>query len=218
MSLSDYIGKYWAGAEAIYAVILAMTFTSVLRTFAGTSVNSHMPVVYSALFCCIAWGMADGLFYVWERRYNLRMENEIIDLCKSQLDTEAAILMIHDQLSNTILSNIDESKRQDLYLDLISYLSAAGRKEFLSPKDVFDIIAGTIFVSTLTGLIVLSPFFIVREMYSALAISNWLGIILLFTTGYFRTYEKSRMERLRSGLITAVVGMAIAVVTVVIGG
>nr|WP_321496530.1 VIT1/CCC1 transporter family protein [uncultured Methanolobus sp.] len=195
-----------------------MTFTSVLRTFSDVSVASHMPVVYSALFCCIAWGLADGLFYVWERRYNLKMENEIIDLCKSRLDTEAAMSMIHDQLSNTILSNIDESKRQDMYLDLISYLSAAGRKEFVRPRDAFDIVAGTILVSTLTGLIVLSPFFAIPDMYRALAISNWLGIILLFVTGYYRTYEKSRMDRLRSGLITAVVGMTIAVVTVVIGG
>ena len=31
MKLADYIGRYWAGAEAIYAVIIAMTFTSVLR-------------------------------------------------------------------------------------------------------------------------------------------------------------------------------------------
>ena len=33
MKLADYIGRYWAGAEAIYAVIIAMTFTSVLRGY-----------------------------------------------------------------------------------------------------------------------------------------------------------------------------------------
>lgn len=31
MALADYIGKYWTGAEAIYGVIIVMTFTSVLR-------------------------------------------------------------------------------------------------------------------------------------------------------------------------------------------
>jgi hypothetical protein len=39
----------------------------------------YQTVVYSALFCCIAWGIADGLFYAWERRYNIRTENKIIE-------------------------------------------------------------------------------------------------------------------------------------------
>jgi hypothetical protein len=67
MRLADYIGKYWAGAEVIYAVIIAMTFTSVLRSFIFDAEKAVNTVVYSALFCCIAWGIADGAFYAWER-------------------------------------------------------------------------------------------------------------------------------------------------------
>ena len=33
MALADYIGRYWAGAEVLYGVIIAMTFTSVLRSY-----------------------------------------------------------------------------------------------------------------------------------------------------------------------------------------
>lgn len=54
MHLSNYIGKYWTGAEVIYAVILAMTFTSFLRTYIAMPVGSYFPIIYSALFCCIA--------------------------------------------------------------------------------------------------------------------------------------------------------------------
>ena len=72
MKLADYIGRYWAGAEAIYAVIIAMTFTSVLRGYSAIDEAAYLDVVYPALFCCMAWGIADGLFYAWERRYNIR--------------------------------------------------------------------------------------------------------------------------------------------------
>jgi hypothetical protein len=57
MGLTDYIGKYWAGAEVIYAVIIAMTFTSVLRGYVAIPKGAYFNIVYSALFCCIAWGL-----------------------------------------------------------------------------------------------------------------------------------------------------------------
>ena len=74
MHLSNYIGKYWTGAEVIYAVTIAMTFTSFLRTYIAMPVGSYFPIIYSALFCCIAWGIADGAFYIWKRNYNLGIE------------------------------------------------------------------------------------------------------------------------------------------------
>ena len=218
MGLSDYIGRYWVGAEAIYAVILAMTFTSVLRTYIVTSDASHFPLVYSALFCCIAWGIADGSFYVWERKYNLRMENDVINMCRSKREKDAAISLIGEQLGNTILSNIAADKRQKLYGDLVLYLAAAGKKEMVSLGDVFNIILGTTLVSTIAGLAVILPFFLIKDMYFALTVSNWMGISLLFVIGYYRTYEKDLFERLRSGFITAVIGMMIAVITVMLGG
>lgn len=216
--LSDYIGRYWVGAEAIYAVIIAMTFTSVLRTYIATSDASHFPLVYSALFCCIAWGIADGSFYVWERKYTLQMENDIIDMCRSKRKKNAAISLIDNQLGNTILSNIDVDKRQQLYGELVSHLATAGKKESVSARDVFNIIMGTTFVSTATGLIIVLPFFLTGDMYSALAISNWLGIFLLFAIGYYRTYEENLRQRVRSGFITAIIGMMIAAITVMLGG
>ncbi len=218
MGLSDYIGRYWVGAEAIYAVILAMTFTSVLRTYIATSDASHFPLVYSALFCCVAWGIADGSFYVWERKYNLRMENDIIDMCRSKREKDAAISLIGEQLGNTILSNIAADKRQKLYGDLVVHLAAAGKKEAVSAGDILNIILGTTLVSTVAGLTVILPFFLIEDMYFALTISNWLGISLLFVIGYYRTYEKDLFERLRSGFITAVIGMMIAAITVMLGG
>ena len=74
MKLSDYIGRYWASAEVMYAVIIAMTFTSTLRGHDDMYEMLYQTIVYSALFCCIAWGVADGLFYAWERRHIIKTE------------------------------------------------------------------------------------------------------------------------------------------------
>ncbi|HQA81336.1 MAG TPA: hypothetical protein PLV96_11130, partial [Methanoregulaceae archaeon] len=65
MRVADYLGKFWTGAEVMYGVIIAMTFTSMLRGVPFILQGVLTNIVLAALFCCIAWGIADGLFYLW---------------------------------------------------------------------------------------------------------------------------------------------------------
>ena len=218
MNLADYIGRYWAGAEAIYAVIIAMTFTSVLRGYAAIDEAAYWEIIYPALFCCMAWGIADGLFYAWERRYNIRMENKIIDLSRPGQDRDEAISLIREQLDDTILRNINYEKRTELYRNLMNHLDEVGAKRTPSRWDALAIISATFAISTAAGLAVVAPFFLVEKLKTALDISNMLGICLLFIIGYHRAYEKSASARMIIGLGTAVIGIVIAAVTILLGG
>ena len=218
MKLADYIGRYWAGAEAIYAVIIAMTFTSVLRGYSAIDEAAYLDVVYPALFCCMAWGIADGLFYAWERRYNIRMENKIIDLSRPGQDQDEAMSLIREQLDDTVLRNINYEKRMELYLNLMRHLDEVGAKRKASRWDAISIICATFVISTAAGLAVVAPFFLVENLQTALDISNMLGICLLFVIGYHRAYEKSASARMIMGFGTAVIGMVIAAVTILLGG
>lgn len=217
MKLSDYIGRYWASAEVMYAIIIAMTFTSTLRGTVATVGTFYYTVVYSALFCCVAWGIADGSFYAWERSYNARMENEIIEYSKLDND-EAAISLIKEELDDTILRNIDENDREKLYQKLVEYLSEAGIKRKPSTRDAFNIVLGTFLASSAAGLIVVAPFFLIENVRTALNISNILGISLLFIIGYNRASERGLFARVTLGFGTAIIGIIIAVITTLLGG
>lgn len=218
MNLADYIGRYWAGAEAIYSVIIAMTFTSVLRSYAAIDEAAYWEIIYPALFCCIAWGIADGLFYAWERRYNIRMENKIIDLSRPGQDRDEAMHLIREQLDDTILRNINYEKRTELYRNLMNHLDEVGAKRTPSRWDALSIVSATFAISTAAGLAVVAPFFLVAGLKTALDISNMLGICLLFIIGYHRAYEKSASARMIMGFGTAVIGIVIAAVTILLGG
>ena len=218
MNLADYIGRYWAGAEAIYAVIIAMTFTSILRGYTAIDEAAYWEIIYPALFCCMAWGIADGLFYAWERRYNIRMENKIIDLSRSEQNRDDAIPLIREQLDDTILRNINYEKRMELYRNLMRHLNEVGIKRILSKRDAVNIISATFVISTVAGLAVVAPFFLVEDLKTALNISNMLGICLLFIIGYHRAYEKSASARMIMGFGTAIIGIVIAAVTILLGG
>jgi VIT1/CCC1 family predicted Fe2+/Mn2+ transporter len=195
-----------------------MTFTSAFRSFATVPDATYLHVVYSALFCCIAWGVADGSFYVWERKYNIKTENEIIDLSKSEQKRDAAIPLIQEELDDTILRNVDSEKRIELYQVLLRYLSVCGQKKTVSTRDSLNIVLGTLLVSTAAGVIVVLPFFLIGDLSFALDISNWLGISLLFIIGYYRTNERNLSGRVRSSFGTAIIGIVIAVITILLGG
>lgn len=74
---ADYLGKFWTGAEVMAGVIIAR----LLQACQGVPFILQgilTKIVLAALFCCIAWGIADGLFYLWERNYIIRRENKTI--------------------------------------------------------------------------------------------------------------------------------------------
>ena len=218
MGLADYIGKFWTGAEVMYGVIIAMTFTSVLRGYPYMFEIVLNQVILAALFCCIAWGVADGLFYLWERNYIIRRENKTIELAKSEENDDSAISLIGEQLDDTILRNIPGENRVQLYQKLTRFLSTVDEREKLSPRQALTIIFGTFLLSSGAGLVVVFPFFVIDDVMQALILSNISGILLLFIVGYSRAFERNFLSRIINGFASAFIGIIISVITVVLGG
>jgi len=218
MSLVDYIGRFWAGAEVIYGVIIAMTFTSVLRETPEFLDALVYQAALTALFCCIAWGIADGLFYSWERGYLVRQENRILELSKSADGKDSAIPLIEGQLDDTILRTIPQEERRHLYQNLVQYLSRVDARGKMTLRESMAIVWGTFVRSAGAGLVVVIPFFLIDDNGAALAVSNLLGILLLFGVGYMRSMDRRPLPRLVMGFGTSLLGIIIAGITVVLGG
>jgi len=216
--LADYIGKFWAGAEVMYGIIIAMTFTSILRGFPVVLEPILNKVILAALFCCIAWGIADGLFYLWERNYIIRRENKVIEFSKSPQQNESALSLIGEQLDDTILRNIPRENRLQLYEKLTQFLSGVHTRENLTPLQAVTIVLGTFLLSAGAGLIVVFPFFVIPDVQQALIVSNLGGIFLLFGVGYFRAFDRNLFSKVLFGLGSSMVGIIIAAITVVFGG
>jgi VIT1/CCC1 family predicted Fe2+/Mn2+ transporter len=218
MGLADYIGKYWAGAEVMYGVIITMTFTSVLRGYPWVFEFAIYKTISAALLCCMAWGIADGLFYVWERSYLIRRENTIIQFSKSARQAESAIPLIEEELDDTILRNIPRENRLQLYEKLTGFLSGVDNREKLSSHDAITIILGTFILSAGAGVIVVAPFFVIDNVIQALKVSNVLGIVLLFVVGFFRALDKNFFSKVIFGFGSSMIGIIIAGMTILLGG
>jgi membrane protein CcdC involved in cytochrome C biogenesis len=219
MALTDHLGKFWTGAEVMFGVIIAMTFTSMLRNYSTVSDALLKSTLISALFCCIAWGIVDGLFYLWERSYNIRQENLMIRSSRSAKQSHLALPLIEEQLDDTVLRNIPKERRDRFYRKLVQLLSSAEDRKKTSFREGMKIVLGTFMLSVGAGSIVLVPFLFAHgDIKIALAISNILGITLLFAVGYMRSLEKGILSKIISGSTSALIGIIIAVITIVLGG
>jgi VIT1/CCC1 family predicted Fe2+/Mn2+ transporter len=218
MSIADYIGKYWAGAEVMYGIIITMTFTCIFREHLADLDLVLNKVILAALLCCIAWGIADGFFYLWERNYIINRENRIIEASRSGSRSDSARSLIGEELDDTILRTIPPENRLQLYDMLIQYLSTVDTREKLSQRDAITIVLGTFMLSAGAGLVVVTPFFFINDIRQALIISNIVGILLLFCVGYSRALDRSFYSKLRLGFASSCIGIIIAGITIVLGG
>lgn len=218
MRIADYIGRYWAGAEVMYGIIITMTFTSILRDIPIAPDIVVNKIILAALFCCIAWGIADGLFYLWEREYITRRENQILDLSRSGKTEEPIISLLGEELDDTILRMIPPEQKRLAFGKLIQFLSTVRQRERLIPRDAIIIIFGTFMLSAGASMIVVMPFFLFDNVWQALMLSNCTGILLLFVVGYSRAKDRSFPSRVMLGFGSSLVGIIIAGITVVLGG
>ena len=205
----------------MYAVIIVMTFTSTLRHSDTLAQSLYMTIVLSALLCCVAWGVCDGVFYAWEDVYDTKTQGMMIHASKSDDKKSVADSMIKEELDDTIVGYIEESDRERLYEGIRKYLAKpevkVKKKTFL--RELPHYVFGTTGLSLGSALIVLLPFFIFgNDIRFALNVSNILGVSVLFLIGYYRSQDERFLRKFSSGMISAILGIIIALVTVVLGG
>ena len=115
MGLADYLGRFWYSSEPMFGVIMVVCFTSVLRAFPNLAEKIVGTVLLSALFCCIAWGLVDGIFYAWESHYELIKKKRLQAQIKTSNGLENAREMVEDNLVDTIVDFMDDKDKEQIY-------------------------------------------------------------------------------------------------------
>ena len=85
---------------------------------------------------------------------------------------------------DSILRNLPQEKRAQLYEQLSEFLAGSVDRETVSPREAATILLGTFLRSAVAGLVIVAPFFLIEDVGQALTVSNLLGILLLFVVGY----------------------------------
>jgi VIT1/CCC1 family predicted Fe2+/Mn2+ transporter len=217
MGFSDYLGRFWYSSEPMFGVIMVVCFTSVLRAFPNASDQIVGTILLSALFCCIAWGLVDGIFYAWEAHYELDKRKKIQAASSASGDAGTLQQLVEDHLGDTLVDSLEDEDRKQIYQILekkipqVDLGSVSIRDDLLTVLIAFGLVVGS-------SVIVMIPFLFVDPLLTAIVVSNITGIVLLFFMGYWREESAKISRKLVTGGITALIALIITVVTVALGG
>jgi len=216
MAVSDYLGKFWFSAEPMFGVVMVVCFTSVIRAN-PTLIDPFINIILeSALACCIAWGLVDGIFYSWEAHYEAKKKNLMIRGAKQALDGPT-VSDVDGAFDESLADYLDESERKELVEKVNVKLATAEEVKVPLKQDLITIgLAIALVVGS--AIVVIIPFYLIDDTLQALAVSNIAGIALLFIIGVWREESKRISKKLATGLGTAFLALIITVVTVALGG
>jgi len=217
MGFSDYLGRFWYSSEPMFGVIMVVCFTSLLRAYPHVAEEILGTILESALFCCIAWGLVDGIFYAWEAHYELDKKKKIQALAASSGGAGEARELVEDSLGDTLVDLLDDKEKEQVYQIVQKKVPGIDLGKVTLKDDAMTIlIAFGLVVGS--SIIVMIPFLVINEVMTALVVSNITGIVLLFFMGYWREEEPAVSRKLITGGVTAFVALIITVVTIALGG
>jgi hypothetical protein len=216
MGVSNYLGKFWFSAEPMFGVVMVVCFTSVIRAN-PTLFDQYVNVLlWSALACCIAWGLVDGIFYAWEAHYEAKKTNLMIRQAK-QAQNGPVTSDVDGAFDDSLADYLDEAQRKVLVKNVTANLAAAEEVKVPLKQDLTTVGLALVLVVG-AAIVVIIPFLVIDDVLQALLVSNILGIGLLFFMGVWREQSKKISKKLTTGAVTALLALIITVVTVALGG
>ena len=194
-----------------------MTVASSTKLASGEGVLSARIIIFAVLGCNIAWGVVDGIMYVFNNLLERGRLSKFVSYVKSY-NPEKTIPIVENEIESSIFSSLDHEEKKRLSAELLKSISKVQpKKAHITRDDVFGAFASFLLVFA-SGFIVVVPFFFLpNNVYLALKLSNLASIIILFTVGYQWAKYTDR-NKIRTGAGMVLIGFVVAAVTILLGG
>jgi hypothetical protein len=167
--------------EVLFGLIMVLTFTGSLSV-AEAGRESIRTMLIGALGCNLAWGLIDGAFYlmgcVAEKRRGLLTLRAV----RNAADPKNAQQLIAAALPPVVARLLQSAELETLRRRLkdLPELPEYARLQ----KDDWRGAAGVFLIVFLSTFPVVIPFALMKDVTTAMRVSNAIAILMLFLTGY----------------------------------
>jgi hypothetical protein len=198
-------------SEILVGLIMVLAITGTV----GLETGSRKAVISAGIGACIAWGLVDGIIYVYA---NL-LERGRIALAAREASTCTGegcdIRTIKEELEGTIVDTLGERERHEVAQHILIRLKPIENHTRATRDDILGgIAAGTLVF--LSGMPILLPFLFLDGIW-AMRVSSAIGLIMLFAIGY-RWGGYVGRNKFRTGAVMMGVGAVITGVVMALGG
>jgi VIT1/CCC1 family predicted Fe2+/Mn2+ transporter len=211
-ALDAALSPFERGSEIIFGLLMAISVTAAFEITAGAEVDVR-ELLIGALGCNLAWGLIDGAIYLLQLQFERQRNHRLVQELRGVADENAFRERVRDELPPMLAQALSTESFANFRRAVDSY---AGRPAIWSGQELAaaGIICLLVFGSTFPLVI---PFLVMEDAWLALRVSHAIAVIMLFALGW-RIGRWSGASAFLSGAVFAMVGVALAVMCVALGG
>jgi VIT1/CCC1 family predicted Fe2+/Mn2+ transporter len=201
-------------SEVIFGLLMAMTFVGTLGLIEGGR-EELRTLLYAALGCNLAWGIADGVMYLVGVATEARRDRALLQMLHSGVDAATGRRIVAQSLPPQLGTALNDDDLERLRLKLLAMplpagISRLGLENYQSALGVFVLVVAATFPVVL-------PYVFVDNVVLALRLSQAIALATLFVAGAaLARYSGGSAWRL--GLLMAAIGAMLLIVLVLLGG
>ena len=203
--------------EILFGLIMVLSFTLGAGIEVAGDREATRELLIAALGCNVAWGVIDAALCLMSRLSERGRVHRLVKSIQTATSREQALSMVARELEERIPAIVGPQLRAALDEEVLERLREAKVERTRIGLD--DIRAGfAVFLLVfLTALPAVVPFLVLRDAQIALRASNAVLIGLLFVSGWhWAGYTGA--SRWRTGLFMLMLGVALVVVAIALGG
>jgi len=169
-------------SELLFGLIMALTFTLGASLVVKEGPDATRELLIGVLGCNIAWGIIDGLLFIFNSMYGRGWVNRAIYLYKKN-GRDGVGKGIENHLENTFGASLTGETNEAIRREVTDHIMSARTISVrLNRDDIFGAIASFILVA-ITAAPAVIPFLIFNDYLIALRVSNFVMIGLIYWIG-----------------------------------
>lgn len=203
--------------EILFGLVMALTMTAGARLLADPATVVPIELMVALVGCNVAWGVIDAVFYLLGSLFNRNRRVRFVRQLQAAASDEQAIALIREEfaLEGEPLTRAED--RVAFHRSLLEMLRYASTERAQFRREEFAAAAIVLVLVSLTALPGLVPLLLLEHLDTALRVANALQVVLLFFIGY-RWAHYAGTPGWRGALIVGLLGVALVLVAVVLGG
>ena len=203
-------------SELLFGLIMTLTFTLGASLVIEEGPDATRALLLGVLGCNLAWGLIDGLLYIFGAMFERGATNRAAHLYHQQ-GREVLAEKINEYVTTTYGNAVTETTRSALQRDIVEHVARTRPPPVgIIRDDIYGAIASFLLVVS-TSAPALIPFMVLDDRLTALRTSNFLMIGLIYLIGY-QWAATIDANRHRVGFTMAFGSLVIVQLTILLGG
>jgi hypothetical protein len=201
-------------SELCFGLFMALTFVGAVSV-ATAGQDAGRKMLYTALGCNLAWGLADAVMFLVRTLANRGRRLSLALTLKNEPDAVAAVRALRNALSKPVKSLVADTELE-LIRARIAATATLPRRPRLSLKDYIGA-AGVFAIVVLSTFPVALPFVLFKDTSTALIVSRVLTLAMLFCAGT-ALGRYAGFGGWRAGFSMMALGVVLTMAIVALGG